>query len=106
MFDVGSRTSFSSIPRWVNDIRERCNENVAIGIIGHKIDLQTRNVSKEEGESMASREQAFYMETTIYDVQTIRNVFDRLAQGIYHSNNLEIFKSNKNKNLSFSRTNV
>lgn len=49
VFDVTNRNSFNEVPRWFNDVRERSNENVVIGLIGNKIDLDRRAVSREEG---------------------------------------------------------
>lgn len=49
VFDVTNRNSFNDVPRWINDVRERSNENVVIGLIGNKIDLDRRAVSREEG---------------------------------------------------------
>ena len=67
---------------WIYEVRERADEHVVIGIVGNKCDLHNRNVSRQEGEALANQEHAFYMETTIHDLQTIRNAFERTAQGI------------------------
>lgn len=75
VFDLSNRNSFVDVPRWINDVKERANENVVIGIIGNKMDLDRKAVSREEGENLASREHAFYMETSIYNVDSLRNVF-------------------------------
>lgn len=39
------------------------------------MDLDRKAVSREEGENLASREHAFYMETSIYNLDSLRNVF-------------------------------
>ena len=46
------------------------------------------------------------MYTTVFDVQTLCNTFDRLAQCIIFKYHLEVYNANKTKNLDFSRTNV
>lgn len=80
VFDVTNRNSFGNVSRWISDVRDRANQNCVIGIVGNKIDLDRRSVSRDQAENLASRERAFYAETTIMDLQTIKNVFDRLAQ--------------------------
>jgi hypothetical protein len=54
-----------------------------VEIVGNKIDLDQqgrRAVSREEGESLASEYQAVYVETTIKDVRSLQNAFERLVQ--------------------------
>ena len=61
LFDVTNRNSFQSVSEWVNTVRDRADEHVKIGILGHKVDLKHRAVSREEAESLASQLGAFYM---------------------------------------------
>jgi GTPase SAR1 family protein len=78
VFDVTKKHSFDAVPSWIYDIRERSDENVVIGIIGNKVDLE-RVVSKQEGQTLADHSQAFYMETTIHDLNLLKDAFTRLA---------------------------
>ena len=80
VFDVTNRYSFDAVRGWIYEVRERADEHVVIGIIGNKCDLSNRNVRKEEAEDLANQEHAFYMETTIHDIQSLRNAFERMAQ--------------------------
>lgn len=47
MFDVTNRNSFNNVSSWIHDVRERANENCVIGIVGNKVDLDRRAVSRE-----------------------------------------------------------
>ena len=80
VFDVTNKYSFDAVRGWIHEVRERADEHVVIGIVGNKCDLANRIVGRQEGEDMANQEHAFYMETTIHDVQSLRNAFERMAQ--------------------------
>ena len=39
MFDLTSFQSFKSVSKWLKEIKDRCNENIVILLIGNKSDL-------------------------------------------------------------------
>ena len=90
---------------WINEVRERADENVVVGIVGNKCDLNKRSVSRPEAEDLANQNQAFYLETSVHDVESLRNAFKRMAQGT-DSNRLEIHRTARAKTLEFSRGHV
>ena len=53
-YDITDKSSFDSLSRWINEIKES-NKNIKlIYLIGNKIDLEKfREVKKEEGEKFA-----------------------------------------------------
>lgn len=57
VFDITNRKSFTSVPYWIETLRERAiNEQVQIILVGNKIDrAQFRTVSIGEGEEMAKQ---------------------------------------------------
>ena len=56
MFDLTDFQSFKSVSRWLKEIKERCNENIVILLIGNKSDLAVnkRKVKKEAAASWAA----------------------------------------------------
>ena len=56
MYDITNKSSFKSIPEWIESAREHKGENYPIIIIGNKIDLEEkRKISTEEGENLAKK---------------------------------------------------
>ena len=54
IYDVSVKTSFDNIPTWINFIRSI--ENNTLVLCGNKIDLEERELKKEEGEALAQKE--------------------------------------------------
>ena len=56
MYDITNKSSFKSIPEWIESAREHKGENYPIIIIGNKIDLEERRkITTEEGENLAKK---------------------------------------------------
>ncbi len=56
MYDITNKSSFKSIPEWIESAREHKGENYPIIIIGNKIDLEEkRKITTEEGENLAKK---------------------------------------------------
>ena len=56
MYDITNKSSFKSIPEWIESAQEHKGENYPIIIIGNKIDLEEkRKISTEEGENLAKK---------------------------------------------------
>ena len=66
-FDVSDRESFDSIKIWFESIYQHKDENFPIVLIGNKIDLPDRAVTKEEGEAEAQKYGKKYFETSCKD---------------------------------------
>ena len=62
VFDVTNHTSFDNIPKWLNLYKDVNGENSKIVLIGNKIDLENREVSKEEAEDFAKERDLQYFE--------------------------------------------
>ena len=56
MYDITNKSSFKSIPEWIESAQEHKGENYPIIIIGNKIDLEEkRKITTEEGENLAKK---------------------------------------------------
>jgi len=85
LYDVTRRGTFESLPRWIGDIRESCNNaHMLIFIIGNKIDLSSdRQVSRQEGQKFATQHKLFFSETSAKVNETVEKVFV-LATRLYY----------------------
>eukprot|EP00349_Pseudokeronopsis_sp_Brazil_P000744 CAMPEP_0202958434 /NCGR_PEP_ID=MMETSP1396-20130829/2787_1 /ASSEMBLY_ACC=CAM_ASM_000872 /TAXON_ID= /ORGANISM="Pseudokeronopsis sp., Strain Brazil" /LENGTH=125 /DNA_ID=CAMNT_0049676515 /DNA_START=125 /DNA_END=502 /DNA_ORIENTATION=+ len=66
VYDVTSRESFESVEKsWLREALEFFPENdVIMMLVGNKIDLGSRVVSRQEGQEMASRNGMMFIETS------------------------------------------
>ena len=64
VYDVTSRESFNSVEQsWLKEAMEYFPENdVIMMLVGNKIDLENRSVTKEEGERMARNHGMMFIE--------------------------------------------
>ena len=73
VYDVSVKTSFDNIPKWINFIKSI--ENTTIVLCGNKIDLENREVKKEEGEELAKKEGISFFEVSAKTNDNIKNMF-------------------------------
>ena len=46
MFDVNSKDSFDSIPRWYEALIRVCGDNIPIVLVGNKVDAKEKKVEE------------------------------------------------------------
>lgn len=78
-FDVGDRTSFNNIPKWLQEIRMHAIPEAHKILVGNKCDIKDRAVSKEEGEELAKSINVSYIETSAKTSTNIDLLFKTLS---------------------------
>ena len=89
IYDISVKSSFDNIPNWITFIRSI--ENTTLVLCGNKIDLEKREVTKEEGEALAQKEGIAFFETSAKTAEGIKNMFYSAVS------DLSIFAENNNK---------
>ncbi len=79
VFDVTNRRSFKMIPNWLNAIKTNTGGDPVIFLIGNKIDLNDRVVSREEAEEFAKQHNLEYYETSAKEGIGINEIFETMA---------------------------
>ena len=74
-------------------------------LVGNKCDLENiRDISVEEGKSLAEREGMFFMETSALDSTNVKAAFDLVVKEIYGNVSRKVLNSDSYKaELSFNR---
>ncbi|ESL06427.1 hypothetical protein TRSC58_05900 [Trypanosoma rangeli SC58] len=86
VYDVTRRETFTHLQTWLEDARANANNAIVIMLIGNKCDLEAkRQVSREEGESFAKRNNLVFMETSAKTAQNVDDAFMRTATMIYEN---------------------
>jgi Ras-related protein Rab-6A len=73
VYDVSVKASFDNIPKWINFIKTI--ENTTLVLCGNKIDLENREVKKEEGEALAQKEGISFYEVSAKTEENIKPMF-------------------------------
>ena len=86
VYAINNIDSFQKLDYWYKTIKENCDDNVILAIVGSKYDLFYNNedenavfVSEEEGEKYAKEKKAFFkLVTAKEDKKGIDSLFDEL----------------------------
>lgn len=88
VYDITKEKSFEQLEKWVNDVREHCNE-IPITIIGNKKDLEvTRQVTEQDGQTKSNEIKqnwssiVTFFETSAKDDIKVNDAFTTLANVI------------------------
>ncbi|CAD8176723.1 unnamed protein product [Paramecium octaurelia] len=82
VYSVEDRESFNNISNWMNQIKQHASENVCKLLIGNKIDVPNRKVSKEEGESLAKQFGVPFFETSAKEGTQVSDAFYAIAKAV------------------------
>jgi small GTP-binding protein len=78
VYDVTARDTLKSVKTWLNDLRTYTPSNMPLVLVGNKIDLTNRAVSREDGEKAAKEIHAVFTETSAKTGENVRKVFEKL----------------------------
>ena len=87
-YDITSKPSFSSLPKWIEDIQSHVQEGVFFVLCGNKLDLKNkRQVSFDEAEKFAKDNHLTYVETSAISGEGIKKLFDVITHSFYDPGN-------------------
>lgn len=79
-FDITTKSSFNSVHKWLEDIKDHVQENVFIIVAGNKVDLKSkRQVTKEEAEKFCEEKGLNYVETSAITGEGIKKLFEMIT---------------------------
>jgi small GTP-binding protein len=79
VFDVTNVDTFTQTRQWINSIHENVTDPVAIILIGNKVDMEGRKVTKEQAQALADEFKVEYFETSAKDGSNVESTFFHLA---------------------------
>ncbi|XP_042028423.1 ras-related protein RABA5d-like [Salvia splendens] len=98
VYDITRRSTFDSISRWLHELKTHSDTAVAKMLVGNKLDLDSiRDVSVEEGKSLAESEGLFFMETSALDSTNVKKAFDLVIREIYNNVSRKVLHSDSYK---------
>ena len=76
IYDISVKSSFDNIPNWISFIKSiENNGNPTLVLCGNKIDLDKREVKKEDGEALAQKEEIAFFEVSAKTGKGIKDMF-------------------------------
>ena len=99
VFAVDDKKTFETLGEWIKSIEENCDiSKKALFLVGNKVDIEKRNVSKEEALSFAKANNIKYFETSAKTGLGIKEVFKLLFEEIYKKcKEIEILEKAENE---------
>lgn len=109
VYDVTKPASFIKARHWVKELKEQAPKNIIIALCGNKYDLildgetgaeieNSRQVSIEEGQNLASEEGALFFETSAKTAYNVNEVFMTIGEKILEK--LSAAPANNNESSS------
>ncbi|XP_027337944.1 ras-related protein RABA5b-like [Abrus precatorius] len=108
VYDISRRCTFDSIKRWLDELTTQNDSTIARMLVGNKCDLENiREVSTEEGKSLAEAEGLFFMETSALDSTNVQTAFEIVIREIYNNISRKVLNSDSYKaELSVNRVSL
>ena len=84
LFDVTKKSSFMACKNYLEEVRINSDKKCVIYLVGNKIDLaDEREITKEEAENFAKKENIKYIETSAVKNKKVNEAFTSLLNNIY-----------------------
>ena len=117
VYDISQKSSFEKIKKYyVEQIKENCNEDIPVLLLGNKIDkIDERQVSYEEGIDLALKENYEFKESSCLKNKNVAGAFEDLLErwnfqnhkmdkkNMPRKNSGDNIKKKKKKNLDFEK---
>lgn len=106
VYDVTERNSFEKVREWMKQIQQNTNkEKIGVILVGNKCDLDERQVSTEEGQSLAKEFGILFYETSAYKDININESFESLVGEIISKKEPDDTNTKKNDPIPLRQEN-
>jgi small GTP-binding protein len=79
LYDITASLSFTSLARWLSELRENADRNIIVLLVGNKSDLaEHRAVATDEGIGFSKSENLLFIETSARDASNVQEAFTLL----------------------------
>lgn len=103
-YDITSKSSFTSLDKWLADISDKVPANSYIIIAGNKLDLESkRQVSIDEVKKFSDDKKLKFIETSAKTGHNIKLLFDTITSTLYDSNIVVPEKEEKPVDITISK---
>ena len=102
LYDITSSLPFSTLERWLKELRENADPNIIVMLVGNKSDLtEYRSISREDGMNFAKLQDFLFLETSAKTSENVNKSFSTLIFHIVHRYANTGFDESDKKDASF-----
>jgi small GTP-binding protein len=80
VFDLTNESTTKSVCDWNTNLRQANTDEILVVLVGNKLDLPNRQVSRDSGEELAGMIGAFYRETSALTGNGVSEVFEDVCE--------------------------
>lgn len=81
-YDITNRQSFENTMQWIEEVRQSRGEEVLVYLVGTKVDIDDRKVSRVEGEAKAMEVKGHFAETSSRTGENVQELFKQLGEAL------------------------
>jgi len=86
-YDTTKFITFKNVKRWLEELKQHSDDNIAILLVGNKIDLENlREVPTKEGKLFSERNNLSFIETSALSKTNVDSAFEMILEEIYRRN--------------------
>ncbi|KAF9967165.1 Ras- protein Rab-4A [Mortierella alpina] len=82
VYDISNRNTFTSITKWIADARKLAGADIALMLVGNKLDLEDREVSYLEASRFAQENEMTFLETSALTGDGVEETFLKCGRAI------------------------
>lgn len=84
MYDITRRATYENVKKWLRELRQFGSSDMVVVLVGNKSDLgNSREVSEEEGKTLAEVEGLCFMETSALQNLNVEEAFLHMITNIH-----------------------
>ncbi|XP_053386909.1 ras-related protein rab-11.1-like [Mercenaria mercenaria] len=84
IYDITNRSSYTSVEKWITEIKNNAEEGVPIVLVGNKLDLEgKREIPTKEANEYASKHGLEFIESSALTSKNVDEAFGKLLTEIY-----------------------
>ena len=81
VYDITNKKSFEECKYYIQQIKDRCKQNIKVIVLGNKTDLEDqRQIPAEEGVNFAFENHCLFMETSCLKNENVADAFETLIE--------------------------
>ena len=106
VYDITNSKTFENIEKWLDELRESCDEEIVVMLLGNKLDIietepQRRKIPREEASYFAQNNNLLFKEVSALNTSQIEDAFERLIETIYQQKQ-QVLKPDELSDLNIS----
>jgi len=84
VYDITKAQTFKNVEKWMQELREYADPDIAIMLVGNKSDLKSnREVATEDAKAFAKKNSLLYIEASALDGENIKEAFQQTVNAIH-----------------------